>query len=91
VPHRHLFGIGKPRTVQCRPFDRASDPRRGSWDLLPDGTCCTPKKWLTLEAGTFHQAKGMLTSFFESRRKAAPTTSNWDVEKKIRQLRSRIA
>ena len=23
--------------------------RRGSWDLLPDGSCCTPKKWLTLK------------------------------------------
>ena len=22
--------------------------RRGSWDVQPDDTCCTPKKWLTL-------------------------------------------
>jgi hypothetical protein len=27
--------------------------RRGSWDLKPDGYCCTPKKWVTAEAGTF--------------------------------------
>ena len=42
---------------------------RSIWDLLPDGTCCTPKKWLTLEAGTFTiEAKGMPDqSFFESR------------------------
>jgi hypothetical protein len=34
--------------------------RRGSWDVQPDETCCTPKKWLTVEAGTFTiEAKGM--------------------------------
>ena len=27
--------------------------RRGSWDLKPDGYCCTPKQWVTAEAGTF--------------------------------------
>ena len=69
VPHRHLFGIGKPGQFSA---DLATGPlviRRGSWDLLPDGTCCTPKKWLTLEAGTFTiEAKGMPDqSFFESR------------------------
>ncbi|HEX5550605.1 MAG TPA: IPT/TIG domain-containing protein, partial [Nitrospira sp.] len=69
VPHRHLFGIGKPGQFSA---DLSTGPliiRRGSWDLLPDGTCCTPKKWLTLEAGTFTiEAKGMPDqSFFESR------------------------
>jgi hypothetical protein len=69
VPHRHLFGIGKPGQFNA---DLSTGPlviRRGSWDLLPDGTCCTPKKWLTLEAGTFTiEAKGMPDqSFFQSR------------------------
>jgi IPT/TIG domain-containing protein len=74
VPHRHLFGIGKPG--QFSP-DLSTGPlviRRGSWDLLPDGTCCTPKKWLTLEAGTFTiEAKGMPDqSFFEPRPEGSP-------------------
>ena len=69
VPHRHLFGIGKPGQFNA---DLSTGPlviRRGSWDILPDGTCCTPKKWLTLEAGTFTiEAKGMPDqSFFQTR------------------------
>ncbi len=69
VPHRHLFGIGKPGQFNT---DLSTGPlviRRGSWDILPDGSCCTPKKWLTLEAGTFTiEAKGMPDqSFFQSR------------------------
>ncbi|HMS86087.1 MAG TPA: hypothetical protein PKD12_20805 [Nitrospira sp.] len=60
VPHRNLYGIGKKGDF----FDNlASGPlvvRRGSWDLLPDGTCCSPKKWLTVEAGQFTiEAKGL--------------------------------
>lgn len=53
VPHRNLYGIGKKGDFFD---DLATGPlvvRRGSWDLLPDGTCCSPKKWLTLEAGQF--------------------------------------
>ena len=53
VPHRNLYGIGKRGEF----FDNlATGPlvvRRGSWDVLPDGTCCSQKKWLTLEAGPF--------------------------------------
>src|SRR5262245_51496569 len=73
VPHRHLFGIGKPGQFSA---DLSTGPlviRRGSWDILPDGTCCTPKQWLTLEAGTFTiEAKGMPDqSFFQSRPEGA--------------------
>ncbi|MBL8037443.1 MAG: IPT/TIG domain-containing protein [Nitrospira sp.] len=53
VPHRNLYGIGKKGEFFD---DLATGPlvvRRGSWDLLPDGTCCSPKKWLTMEAGQF--------------------------------------
>ena len=60
VPHRNLYGIGKRGEF----FDNlATGPlvvRRGSWDVLPDGTCCSPKQWLTLEAGQFTiEAKGV--------------------------------
>jgi hypothetical protein len=60
VPHRNLYGIGRKGVF----FENlATGPlvvRRGSWDLLPDGTCCTPKKWLTVEAGPFTiEAKGL--------------------------------
>lgn len=53
VPHRLAFGVAKPG--QFNP-DMATGPllvRRGSWDLLSDGSCCTPKRWVTAEAGTF--------------------------------------
>ena len=75
VPHRNLYGIGKRGEF----FDNlATGPlivRRGSWDVLPDGTCCTPKKWLTLEAGTFTiEAKGMPDpGYFNSNRPDANT------------------
>ena len=63
VPHRNLYGIGKKGEF----FDNlATGPlvvRRGSWDLLPDGTCCSPRKWVTLEAGPFTiEAKGLPNS-----------------------------
>lgn len=67
VPHRHLYGIGRPNEFLP---DLSSGPlvvRRGSWDLLPDGSCCTPKKWETAEAGTFT----ILT-------KGLPNRSYWD-------------
>lgn len=60
VPHRNLYGIGRRGAF----FDDLSvGPlvvRRGSWDVLPDGTCCTQKQWLTIEAGQFTiEAKGL--------------------------------
>ncbi|HMU55070.1 MAG TPA: IPT/TIG domain-containing protein [Nitrospira sp.] len=76
VPHRNLYGVGKKGEF----FDDLSTGplvvRRGSWDVLPDGTCCTPKKWLTLEAGTFTiEAKGLPDpSYYETNRPAADTT-----------------
>ncbi len=53
VPRRLLYGIGTPTGFRT---DLSKGPlvvRRGSWDLLPDGSCCTPKKWLSIEAGEF--------------------------------------
>ncbi len=52
VPRRNVFGIG----TETGFGERSTGPllvRRGSWDVLPDGRCCTPKKWVTAEAGSF--------------------------------------
>jgi len=75
VPHRNLYGIGKRGEF----FDNlATGPlvvRRGSWDVLPDGTCCSAKKWLTLEAGQFTiEAKGLPdTGYWNNNRPDAST------------------
>jgi hypothetical protein len=75
VPHRNLYGIGKRGEF----FDNlATGPlvvRRGSWDVLPDGTCCSSKKWLTLEAGQFTiEAKGLPdTGYWNNNRPDAST------------------
>ncbi len=53
VPRRNVFGIGTPGAFRD---DLRVGPlvvRRGSWDLLPDGTCCTPKRWVSVMAGEF--------------------------------------
>lgn len=75
VPRRHLFGLGKKGEYLN---DIATGPlvvRRGSWDVLPDGSCCTPKQWLTVEAGTFTiEARGLPDpSYFNSNRPDANT------------------
>jgi hypothetical protein len=75
VPHRNLYGIGKKGEF----FDNlATGPlvvRRGSWDVLPDGTCCSPKQWLTIEAGQFTiEAKGLPdTGYWNNNRPDADT------------------
>ncbi len=60
VPHRNLYGIGKKGEFYDNLATGPLVVRRGSWDVLPDGTCCSPKRWLTLEAGQFTiEAKGL--------------------------------
>ena len=76
VPRRNLYGVGKQHEFLP---DLATGPlvvRRGSWDVQPDDTCCTSKKWLTLEAGTFTiVAKGMPdSSYFNNNRPDADTS-----------------
>jgi hypothetical protein len=76
VPHRNLYGIGKRGAF----FDDLSTGplvvRRGSWDVLPDGTCCSPKQWLTIEAGSFTiEAKGLPDKgYWENNRPDASTS-----------------
>ncbi len=75
VPRRNLYGIGKRGEF----FENlATGPlvlRRGSWDVLPDGTCCTAKQWLTVEAGPFTiESKGLPdTGYWTNNRPDAAT------------------
>lgn len=60
VPRRQMFGVGKPGEFIVGATSGPLIVRRGSWDLLPDGTCCSPKQWVTVEAGQFTiEAKGL--------------------------------
>lgn len=60
VPRRPVFGMGKKNQFFQNLGTGPLVVRRGAWDLLPDGSCCTPKKWLTVEAGSFTiQAKNL--------------------------------
>ena len=60
VPHRNLYGVGSAMSSSTSLATGPLIVRRGSWDVQPDNSCCTPKKWLTLEVGTFTiVAKGM--------------------------------
>ena len=76
VPHRNLYGIGRRGAF----FDDLSTGplvvRRGSWDVLPDGTCCSQKQWLTIEAGQFTiEAKGLPDKgYWENNRPDASTS-----------------
>ncbi len=75
VPHRHLYGLGKRNEFFNELATGPLVVRRGSWDVQSDGSCCTPKKWLSLEAGTFTiEAKGMPDSgYFNTNRPDADT------------------
>jgi hypothetical protein len=60
VPHRNLYGMGKRNEFLNEVATGPLIVRRGSWDVEPDNSCCTPKKWLTVEAGLFTiEAQGM--------------------------------
>lgn len=53
VPRRHVFGFGNPEGFELDPTTGELMVRRGSWDLLENGNCCTPKQWITAKAGQF--------------------------------------
>jgi hypothetical protein len=60
VPHRNLYGVGKRNEFFNELATGPLIVRRGSWDVQADNSCCTPKKWLTVEAGIFTiEAKGL--------------------------------
>ena len=76
VPHRNLYGVGKRNEFFNELATGPLIVRRGSWDVQPDNRCCTPKKWLTLDVGTFTIiAKGMPDSdYFNKNRPDADTS-----------------
>ena len=53
VPRRQVFGITNPEGIDFSLLEGELIVKRGSWDLLEDGKCCTPKKWLSALAGSF--------------------------------------
>ena len=53
VPRRHVFGFGHPEGFYVDPTKGEIVVRRGSWDLLENGRCCSRKQWLTAVAGEF--------------------------------------
>jgi hypothetical protein len=75
VPHRNLYGVGKRNEFVNELSTGLLIVRRGSWDVQPDNSCCTPKKWLTLEVGTFTiVAKGLPDpGYFNNNRPDADT------------------
>ena len=75
VPHWNLYGVGKRQESFNELATGPLIVRRGSWDVQPDNICCTTKKWLTLEVGTFTiVAKGMPDSgYFNNNRPDANT------------------
>lgn len=53
VPRRPAFGFGNPTGFDADLTEGELVLKRGSWDMLETGECCTPKKYLTVVAGPF--------------------------------------
>ncbi len=53
VPRRPAFGIGNPDGFDADLTEGELILKRGSWDMLETGECCTPKKYITVVAGPF--------------------------------------
>jgi len=53
VPRRPVFGYGNPEGFLESPTKGEIVVRRGSWDLLENGKCCSEKKWVSAVAGKF--------------------------------------
>lgn len=53
VPRRPAFGFGNPTGFDHDLTEGELILKRGSWDMLESGECCTPKKYLTVVAGPF--------------------------------------
>ncbi len=53
VPRRPVFGIGNPEGFDTDLTKGELVVKRGSWDMLENGECCTPKKWVTAMGGPF--------------------------------------
>ena len=53
VPRRQVFGVTNPEGIDFNMLEGELIVKRGSWDLLENGKCCAPKKWLSALAGPF--------------------------------------
>jgi hypothetical protein len=53
VPRRPAFGFGNPKGFDADLTEGELVLKRGSWDLLENGECCTPKKYIKVVAGPF--------------------------------------
>ena len=53
VPRRQAFGVTNPEGIDFNLLEGELIVKRGSWDLLKNGKCCTPKKWVSALAGPF--------------------------------------
>ncbi len=53
VPRRPAFGFGHPEGFHLDVTEGDLVLKRGSWDMLDNQECCTPKKWITVVGGPF--------------------------------------
>lgn len=53
IPRRQAFGIATPEGFELDWMKGTLIVKRGSWDMLESGDCCTPKKWITIVGGPF--------------------------------------
>lgn len=53
VPRRPAFGFGNPEGFEADLTDGQLILKRGSWDMLENGECCTAKKYITVVGGPF--------------------------------------
>ena len=53
VPRRPAFGFGNPEGFEADLTKGELILKRGSWDMLDTGECCTPKKYITIVGGPF--------------------------------------
>ncbi|MEX0830002.1 MAG: IPT/TIG domain-containing protein [Nitrospirales bacterium] len=60
IPRRQAFGIGSPDGFETDLMNGTLIVKRGSWDMLPTGDCCTNKQWITIVGGPFKMiARGL--------------------------------
>jgi len=53
VPRRQAFGVTNPEGIDLSLLNGELIVKRGSWDILENKKCCTPKKWVSAVAGPF--------------------------------------
>lgn len=75
VPRRHHWGIGSGPDYKPDISKGAIVIRRGAWDLLPDGGCCHPQRYISIPVGEFTiEARGLpeLGNLFSNGADATP-------------------